>query len=137
MVILNFGYNRQFNLNFNISVVDGTFDVSRTISLKEVYTCIKWIPNWNLMHWDVFEDPGQILQRLADEIEYAFDVMEGREETTATKKKEVEDVRDIINQLAAGINKIQSKGKQCIIIIDGVDKVPKASRTEEVWHTMG
>jgi hypothetical protein len=80
----------------------------------------------------IFKDPGQILQRLADETEYVFDMMEGREETKETRKTEVEDVRDTINKLAAGISKIQSKGKQCIVIIDGVDKVPKASRTEEV-----
>lgn len=62
--------------------------------------------------------------------------MEGKEEKREpSEKTKVEDVRDIINQLAAAISKIQSKGKQSIIIIDGVEKVIKTSRTEEVGHS--
>lgn len=59
-------------------------------------------------------------------------MMEGKEEKKSQKKADVQDVRDIINQLAAAISKIQSKGKQCIVIIDGVEKTSKAKRTEEV-----
>lgn len=58
--------------------------------------------------------------------------MEGKEEKKSQKKTEVQDVRDIINQLAAAISKIQTKGKQCIVIIDGVEKASRARRTEEV-----
>ncbi|XP_061197939.1 TPR repeat-containing protein DDB_G0287407-like [Saccostrea echinata] len=83
-------------------------------------------------HAEESTDPGQILQRLTDEFEFAVDVMEGREEKNKTSKRDVEDVRDIINQLSANISKVQSKGKQCILVIDGVDKVTKTSRTEEV-----
>lgn len=72
------------------------------------------------------------MQRLTEELEFASDVMEGKEEKKSQKKTEVQDVRDIINQLAAAISKIQSKGKQCIVIIDGVEKASKAKRTEEV-----
>lgn len=59
-------------------------------------------------------------------------MMEGKEEKKSQKKADVQDVRDIINQLAAAISKIQSKGKQCIVIIDGVEQASKAKRTEEV-----
>ncbi|XP_062578941.1 TPR repeat-containing protein DDB_G0287407-like isoform X2 [Saccostrea cucullata] len=83
-------------------------------------------------HAEDSTDPGQILQRLTDELEFAVDVMEGRRERTTPSKTEVEDVRDIINQLSANISQVQSKGKQCILVIDGVDKVSKTSRTEEV-----
>lgn len=72
------------------------------------------------------------MQRLTEELEFASDVMEGKEEKKSQKKADVQDVRDIINQLAAAISKIQSKGKQCIVIIDGVEKASKAKRTEEV-----
>lgn len=58
--------------------------------------------------------------------------MEGKEEKKSHQKIEVQDVRDIINQLAAAISKIHSKGKQCIVVIDGVEKASRASRTEEV-----
>uniref|UniRef100_K1QLA2 Peptidase inhibitor 16 n=1 Tax=Magallana gigas TaxID=29159 RepID=K1QLA2_MAGGI len=83
-------------------------------------------------HAEESSGPDQILQRLTEELEFASDVMEGKEEKKSQKKTEVQDVRDIINQLAAAISKIQSKGKQCIVIIDGVEKASKAKRTEEV-----
>ncbi|XP_022344302.2 TPR repeat-containing protein DDB_G0287407-like [Crassostrea virginica] len=84
-------------------------------------------------HAEESTSPGQILNRLVKELESASDVMEGKEEKREpSEKTKVEDVRDIINKLAAAISKIQSKGKQSIIIIDGVEKVIKTSRTEEV-----
>lgn len=74
------------------------------------------------------------MQRLTEELEFASDIMEGKEEkkSETQKKTEVQDVRDIINQLAAAISKIQTKGKQCIVIIDGVEKASRTRRTEEV-----
>lgn len=83
-------------------------------------------------HAEESTGPDQILQRLTEELEFASDIMEGKEEKKSQKKTEVQDVRDIINQLAAAISKIQTKGKQCIVIIDGVEKASRARRTEEV-----
>ena len=76
-----------------------------------------------------------ILNQLCEEMQYKCNSMSGADNSDqegGDKYGMSEDVADLIRQIAVLTEKIARNGKKTVIVIDGLDKVIKQSKTEKV-----
>ncbi|KAK3086865.1 hypothetical protein FSP39_024606 [Pinctada imbricata] len=75
-----------------------------------------------------------ILNQLCEELEYRCDVMSGLEDSEVqggAKYDRSDDVRELMRKLNVAVEKLLKQGKRTIIVIDGLDKVLKQTKTEK------